>query len=273
MYEEFTTFISKLINIKMCLKKDFILELIDKFDVPIKKLNYPDNHLDNLSIALKFYKNFNLDYYNIIHQGISNEAIFIFSKSGLDSFVDTKNCQTRIQLMNNDGDVITIVHELAHYIDRILTPHIVFDKYWFLGETFAFYFERELERFLGPQYKYLFDIRKNNRLYKEKNMLQIIKLVLDYENDYLKNGKLKLTEEDAKNIKKIINLGQDDLINFCLSYPIANITSLYLVNYNSIITKENFCELCLSYDIKEFFENHCHLIGLDEYKQQNAIVK
>ena len=49
MYEEFTTFISKLINISICLKKDFVLELIDEFDVPIKKLNYPNNKLDNLT--------------------------------------------------------------------------------------------------------------------------------------------------------------------------------------------------------------------------------
>ena len=58
MYEEFTAFIAQLIKINICLKKDFVLELIDKFDIPIKKLNYPNNNLDNLSISLNFYKSF-----------------------------------------------------------------------------------------------------------------------------------------------------------------------------------------------------------------------
>ena len=74
MYEEFTAFIAQLTNISICLKKDFILELIDKFDIPIKKLNYPNNNLDNLSISLNFYKNFNLEYYNIISQQPCTES-------------------------------------------------------------------------------------------------------------------------------------------------------------------------------------------------------
>lgn len=261
MYEEFTTFISQLININICLKKNFVLELIDEFDVPIKKLNYPDNNLDNLSISLNFYKNFNLDYYNIINQGIKSGDIIISNE--FNSHVDTKNSKAYIKLMGNDGDVITIVHELAHYVDRTLNPHIVPDKYWFLGETFAFYIERKLEKFLGQKYEYLFDIRKNNRLYMEKNMLQIIKLALYYENEYLKTGKLRLTEKDSENIKRIMNVGENNLINFLLSYPIANITSLYLINFCPNVTGEKFCELCLSYDIEKFFRDNCHLIGLD----------
>ena len=59
--------------------------------------------------------------------------------------------------MSNDGDIITIVHELAHYIDRKSNSHIVPNNYWFLGETFAFW---KLEKFLYQRYKYLFDIKK-----------------------------------------------------------------------------------------------------------------
>lgn len=261
MYEEFTTFIAQLININICLKKDFVLELIDEFDVPIKKLNYPNSNLDNLSISLNFYKNFNLDYYNIINQGIDSKDIIISDE--FNSHVNTKNGKTHIKLNGNDGDIIVITHELAHYIDRISNPHIVPDKYWFLGETFAFYIERELEKKLGQKYAYLFDIRKNNRLYMEKNLLQITKIALHYENKYLKIGKLRLTEKDSKNIKRIINVGEDNLINFCLSYPIANITSLYLINFCPNITGKDFCELCLSYDIEKFFRDNYHLIGLD----------
>ena len=261
MYEEFTAFIAQLININICLKKDFVLELIDKFDIPIKKLNYPNNNLDSLSISLNFYKSFNLEYYNIINQGLNSQDIIISDE--FNSFVNTSNGKTYIKLMGNDGDVITLAHEFAHYIDRKSNPHIVPNNYWFLGETFAFYIERELEKFLGQKYKYLFDIRKNNRLYTEKNLLQIIKLALYYENEYLKTGKLELKEEDSKNIKRIMKVGEDNLINFCLSYPIANITSLYLINFCSNITREEFCELCLSYNIKKFFRDNRHLIGLD----------
>lgn len=261
MYEEFTTFIAQLINTNICLEKNFVLELIDEFDIPIKKLNYPNNNLDNLSISLNFYKNFNLDYYNIIIQGINNKDIIISDE--FNSHVNTKNGKAYIKLNDNDGDIIMITHELAHYIDRRLNPHIVPDKYCFLGETFALYIERELEKKLAQKYAYLFDIRKNNRLYMEKNCLQTIKITLQYENEYLKNGKLNLTEKDSKNIKRIMNVGVDNLINFCLSYPIANITSLYLINFCSNVTGEEFCELCLSYDIKKFFRDNCHLIGLD----------
>lgn len=260
MCEEFTLFIVQLINIKTCLKKDFILELIDEFNVFVEKLMYPDNNVGSLSVALDFYKNFNLDYYNMIIQGINNKDIIL---DGDSSNVNTKSCKAYIKLMGNDGDIITIVHELAHYIDSKSNPHIVPNNYWFLEETFAFYIERELEKFLGQEYKYLFDIRKNNRLYMEKNMLEIIKLALHYENEYFKNGKLELTEKDSKNIKRIMKVGENNLINFCLSYPIANITSLYLVNFCTNVTHENFCELCLSYNIEEFFYDNCHLIGLD----------
>ncbi len=126
MYEEFTTFIIRLITINICLKRDFILELIDGFDVDVEKLNYPDNNLDKLSISLNFYRSFNLDYYNIINHGITNKDVII--SSGVNSHVNTKSSKTYIKLMGNDGDVITIVHELAHYIDRVSNPHIVPDK-------------------------------------------------------------------------------------------------------------------------------------------------
>lgn len=261
MYEQFTTFIAQLININICLQRDFVLELIDEFDVPVKKLNYPNNNFDNLSICLRFYKNFNLDYYKIIIQGINSKDVIISDE--ITSHVNTKNSKTYIKLNGNDGDIIMITHELAHYIDRMLNPRIVPDNYWFLGETFAFYIERELEKKLGQRYANIFDIRKNNRLYMEKNLLQIIKIALHYENEYLKKGKLELTEKDSKNIKRIMNIGEDNLINYCLSYPIANITSLYLTSFCPNITRETFCKLCLSYDIRRFFRDNHHLIGLE----------
>ena len=97
----------------------------------------------------------------------------------------------------------------------------------------------------------------------EKELWQIIKIALHYENEYLKNGKLELIEKDSKNIKRIMRFGKDNLINFCLSYPIANITSLYLANFCTNVTHENFCKLCLSYDISKFFNDNRHLIGLN----------
>jgi len=98
MYEEFTAFIAQLININICLKKDFVLELIDKFDIPIKKLNYPNNNLDNLSISLNFYKGFNLEYYNIINTYIKAK--------GFNYEVDVSN-EARMHLWkieHNQGD-------------------------------------------------------------------------------------------------------------------------------------------------------------------------
>ena len=96
MYNKFTLFIAQLININICLTRNFILELIDEFDVHVEKLNYHDNNLDKLFISLSFYENFNLDYYNTIMQGINNKDIII-SDEFTSSHVNTKSGKSYIK--------------------------------------------------------------------------------------------------------------------------------------------------------------------------------
>lgn len=72
-------------------------------------------------------------------------------------------------------------------IDKNSNPSIVPNEYWFLSETFAFYIEKELEKWLEKEkYKDLISTRKNNRMYFESKMLQAIENELYYENLFKK---------------------------------------------------------------------------------------
>lgn len=144
MFEQFTEFIKELSKNHIFLDKNFILEMFSAFDISIEKLSYPSSNLDCLSIALDFYKNFNLDYYNIIEEGIKNKAIVI-SDSLNKSYVTHKEHKAYIKLTNTDTDLIMIVHEFGHYIDHMSTPNIVPDEYWF-ERNFGFLYGKRVRK-------------------------------------------------------------------------------------------------------------------------------
>lgn len=243
---------------KKFLKSDIIYQLINTFNttnVAIEKQNYSTEIEKPLEMALEFYKEYNMEYYNNIIENIQSRRIIINKNNN--SFTDTENNTTNISLCGNDGDLFMIVHELAHFIDRNSTPPIIPDKYWFLSETFAFYVEKKLENWLlNKDHEDLINTRRNNRMYFENKMVEAIENELYYENLYRQKGTIAESDIDIKKIKSIIKYDVPyNIINYLLQYPLANILSGYLIN-NYIIQDDNqLVEKCINMNLYKILED------------------
>ena len=245
---------------KKILKSDIIYQLINIFNtasVTLEKQNYSSEIEKPLEMALEFYKEYNMEYYNTIIENIQNRRIIINKNIGK-SFTDTKNNTTNISLCGNDGDLFNIVHELAHFIDRNSKPPIIPDEYWFLSETFAFYIEKRLENWLlNKDYKDLIYTRRNNRIFFENKMLEAIENELYYENLYRQKGIIVESDIDIKKIKSIIKYDAPyNIVNYLLQYPLANILSNCLID-NYIIQDDNqLVEKCINMDLYKILEDY-----------------
>lgn len=245
---------------KKILKSDIIYQLINIFNtasVTLEKQNYSSEIENPLEMALEFYKEYNMEYYNTIIENIQNRRIIINKNIGK-SFTDTKNNTTNISLCGNDGDLFNIVHELTHFIDRNSKPPIIPDEYWFLSETFAFYIEKRLENWLlNKDYKDLIYTRRNNRIFFENKMLEAIENQLYYENLYRQKGIIVESDIDIKKIKSIIKYDVPyNIVNYLLQYPLANILSSCLIN-NYIIQDDNqLVEKCINMDLYKILEDY-----------------
>ena len=237
------------------LEKDIIYQLIDIFNIEITKIDYLVTIKNPLKLALQFYKEYNIEYYNMILEGFKNKRIIFQNKEK--SFTDTQNNKAYIKLQGNDGDVFILVHELAHYIDRNSNPHIVPDEYWFLSETFAFYVEKKLENWLiSDKYNKLIYTIINNRKYFEKRMVIAIKYELYYEDLFNKNGNIFDSDIDLKKIEYIKRFNvSSNIVNNLLEYPLAYILSNYLIN-NSLLQNDNeLVKTCLNTNLYEILND------------------
>ena len=245
---------------KKILKSDIIYQLINIFNtasVTLEKQNYSSEIEKPLEMALEFYKEYNMEYYNTIIENIQNRRIIINKNIGK-SFTDTKNNTTNISLCGNDGDLFNIVHELTHFIDRNSKPPIIPDEYWFLSETFAFYIEKRLENWLlNKDYKDLIYTRRNNRIFFENKMLEAIENQLYYENLYRQKRIIVESDIDIKKIKSIIKYDVPyNIVNYLLQYPLANILSNCLID-NYIIQDDNqLVEKCINMDLYKILEDY-----------------
>lgn len=241
---------------KKFLKRDIIYQLIDISKSNCAKINYPNKLRNPLEIGLKFYKNYNEKYYNMIVDGFKTDRIVITHDEDK-SFVNTKNDTAHIRLYGNDGDLFIIVHELVHYIDRNNNPQIISDEYWFLSEVFSFYMEKKLELWLEyEKYKDLISARRNNRIYYETKMLTIIEAELYYEELYKKKGTIEESDIDIEKIKLVGNVSEYNLVNYLLQYPLANIISDYIILQNECINDNEFVKVCLSTDLYEILKTY-----------------
>lgn len=253
--ESFVERIKRESIINKFLKEDIIYQFIDFFKNNYKKMQYSTNIGDPLEKALQFYKYYNIDYYNIIVEGINCNNIIINDKVNK-SFIDTETGKAFITLLGNDSDLFILVHEFAHFIDRNAKTPIIPNKYDFLCEVFSFYMEKQLECWLkDKRYNKLVEIRRNNRDYFEARMLSSIEYQLSCEKLYKETGNLKESSLDNTKIKSIMAYDYDlniGLVNYLLRYPLANILSEYLLN-NQIISRDyDLCETCLNtnlYDV------------------------
>lgn len=239
------------------LKSDIIYRLIKNFNTVFDKQSYSSEIENPLEIALQFYKEYNVQYYNTIIEQIKSKRIVISQDNGK-PFIDTENNTAHIRLYGNDGDLFIIVHELAHYIDRNSKPSIIPDEYWFLSETFAFYIEKKLENWLeNEKYKELISARINNRIYFESKMLKAIENELYYESLYKQKGTIEESDIDIKKIKSVMKYDvSSNIVNYLLQYPVANILSDCLINNHLLSNDYELVEKCINMDLYEILEDY-----------------
>ena len=211
-----------------------IQKLLSLKNEKLEKQEYLKTIIDPLAIALEFYKEQSDDNYKRIIEGIQSEQITLLEKR--QSYIDTKSGKTYILLNHEDSDVFCLVHEFAHFIDHNHKPAIVPDSHWFLVESYAFYMEKRLEKFLSERgYHALVQTRRNNCIVSETKMLTAIENQLFYEEQYQKTKNIETISFDTKKIKTILPYHMTNLVNVLLSYPLANILSEYLINHYGTI--------------------------------------
>lgn len=245
-------------NFHKFLKEDLIYQFIDYFKKDYTKKQYSKNIENPLKIAIKFYKDYNIQYYEILLNGIRNGKINI-NDTIKKSFVDTKNNKIFIRLSGNDSDVFVLVHEFAHFIDRNLNPTIIPDEYNFLCEVFPFYIEKQLEFWLSDKKFYdLIQIRRENRMYFESRMINAIESELFYESLYKESGQIEVEALDSVKIKSIMSYDYDlniGLINYLLRYPLANVLSDYLISNQLVKNDADICKICLNTNLYEVLKS------------------
>lgn len=228
---------------------DIIKEIINIFNGHYEQKSYPSTIENPLELALQFYKDYNKKYYKMLVNAIENKKIII-NKDNKKSFTDTNNNTTFIGLYKNDSDLFILVHEFAHFIDRNSNPKIIPDEYWFLAETFSFYMEKKLEKWLdNKKYKELILIRINNRIYFEAKMTMAIENELYYENLYKEKGNLEASDLDIEKIKCIMHYDASNLVNYLLTYSLANLLSSHLIKNDLIQDDYELVEKCLDIDL------------------------
>ena len=239
------------------LKEDIIYQIIDYFKQDNPKKEYSKKIENPLKIALQFYKHYNIQYYQMILDGIRSGKILIDDTTN-QSYVETGNNRAFIHPFKNDFDLFMFVHEFAHFIDRNLNPTIIPNAYDFLCEVFAFYMEKQLELWLDEKvFHDLIQTRRQNRMYFEASMTRAIEYELYCETLYKKLGYLKVTDLDYAKIKSIMQYDYDlhvRLINYLLRYPLANILSDYLIHHQLVKKDTDICEQCLQTNLYEVLE-------------------
>lgn len=241
-----------------CVKRYVIDKMITIFDGSYTKKQYPRNINNPMQIALEFYKQYNYEYYQIIIDGIKDKRIIIDDKIKA-SYTDQYENKTYIKLNGNDRDLYMLVHELAHFVDRSLTPNIIPDKYNFLCETFSFYMERQLEKYLIKQngnYDELITIRNNNRVYFESKFIKHIKSQLYYEDLYKKQGIISEGQIDIEEAKELLGYNVSNIVNYLLRYPLGNVLSEYIIKNNLLKSDSDICQVCLKLDLNVVLDDY-----------------
>lgn len=259
--ESFIELVKESSTYSKCVQIDVIKEIISIFDFPCEKRQYPKEITNCLEIALQFYQEYNYEYYKILINGINSKKIVI-SGDVNKPYMDVREKKAYIKLYGNDGDLYILVHEFAHFIDRCSNPTIVPDQYNFLCEVFSFYIEKQLEKYLQRQngkYDELISVRSNNRIFFESEMTKNIESQLYYERLYKINGKIDKEEVDVNKARELLNYNFTDVVNYLLRYPLGNILSDYIINYDLFDKDCNICEICFKIDLRvalyDFFAN------------------
>ena len=262
--KEVNNFITKIQNesqIKKIVNMDIINQLIDTFDKKVDKKEYPNTIDSCFDPVLSFFKEYDPDgYYQLIMDVLNDEEVIrimcsnYISKPNGKSYVEMENGEViaHVHFIGDDSDAFMLVHELAHYIDKV--KNIIPDEYWFLSETFAIYMEKIFEKWLiKEEYNDLIEIRKNNRKYYESKMMNAIKIELYYE-DLYKKGILNKSSINVEDLELLMAYNESNLVNYLLQYPLANVISNCLIHKDYVSTNR-FVEECLNVDLYKAIKN------------------
>jgi len=235
------------------LSLDAIELIINGFNYKLELKKY-NKVIDNpLELVLQFYKEYNNKYYQIINKGLLKKEINLNS---FNNYLDLRNTICNINLTGNDSDVFILVHELAHYIDRKLKPHIILDEHNVLCEVFAYYMEMEFEKRIINNYEELVISRRNNRIYNVVEKMRLVELELYCEMDYLSGSKKFLYNISIEDMELLLK--STNTVNTNLRYSIGYILSNYIQD-NNIIVKESLSKYLYDLDvykiINDFFQS------------------
>lgn len=241
---------------RKCITDEAIQFMIKNYPKNYKKIAYKKTIDKPLNIAINFYKEYNIEYYELIKKGLQEKNILIIDNSKLKSKLDIETKKSTIYLKNNDEDIFIIIHELAHYIDVMLK--ILPEGYGFLCEVISFYMEKVFSNESSVKYKDVIKIRNNNRIFNEIQMLEAIKYEYYYENLYKQKHYICNDDIELESVRKILRFGKENIINYCLRYPIGDISSYYLIN-RDIKLSSKVCDELMNVDfiyiMKLFFDS------------------
>lgn len=209
-----------------------IKQMAELFEGKRRKIEYGHDEVDDaLKMALDFYKDYNLDYYQIIAKSIENGEIDLNSDVNK---VNTSSNKCYIKSIGNDSDLYIIVHELAHFIDR--KTGIIDDEYHFFSEVVSLYMEKMLEKYLEERNlcPNLISARRSNRIRFERDMLRAMSYELYYEELYKENPDKVKENIDMEKLKYIMGYDSNNLVNYYIRYPIGNILSEYMLEHPEI---------------------------------------
>ena len=254
MNEEYINFLQK-IEEQVKMEKYLSPKEIKKYYKQFPKRKYISYNADipfSLETLLNFYREYNIDYYKIIMDGLSRGRIVI-SNDLKDSYVNINSNKAYISPHQSSYDYFLFAHELSHYIDRNLTPHIIDDHYTIFAEVFPRAIENAYVNYLqniSPAYTSLIDVTQNNRLYFARRHLESALYEYYYEKLYLK-GKLNEKKFDSQIVSRLM---KRNVVDYHLRYFFGEVFSSYLKEHPEIPLDSNLGIILSNLDLSSSYE-------------------
>lgn len=237
--------------------RDTIIKLAEYFSECTKVEKYKKCDIDVLDIALRFYYEYFKEFYNIILSGLYNGDIVI-SANVPGSYTLPDEGKSYIKLKGQERDIFVMIHEFAHFIDVKSDPHLIEYRKWGYSEVVPYYVERVFSTNMMDKYERVINARRINRNSTINHMLEVILLMLKYEDYFRKYGTIDAII-DIDEVKRIMNEESQNVVNTLLKYPLANLYSAYMIlngiglekNLNILLDTLDFNDILKSKKVKE----------------------
>lgn len=207
--------------------RDNILKLEEYFAECTSHEKYYESDNDVLSIALEFYYKYFKDYYYVILSGLYNGDIII-SPNEKGSYTIPDKGKSFIKLKGQERDLFVMIHEFAHFVDVKSNPHLIEYHKWGYSEVVPYYVEKVFAKEMSEKYARVINARRVNRNTTINHMLEVIILMLKYEDYFKMHGEVD-SIIDIEEVKRIMNEDSKNVVNTLLKYPLANLYSAYMI--------------------------------------------